>query len=344
MRAQPRHGSSSSRQSDPNVVRNSLIAGSIAGVASTLACHPFDVIRTKMQSAAMESTTLPTGPKTPLSASSSSSSSTKAVSLVRVFSDTIKNGGPRALYTGLALPLGAQAIYKSTVFTVNNVTQSFLMDWNTQERHKTGIVEPYKLSLTDRFLCGFVGGGVNAAIFVTPVEYVRNQLISQHSRQAAGQKLSNVATGPLDVIRNTIHSPAGFAGLWRGVSVTIARDSIGCGCFFYAMEWSQARFTSCDGDGGPPTLGVTIFSGAMAGLAYWIAALPLDTVKTWVQSDMADSAVQAVRQSIGERGVTDTIHRLFSGFQVAYSRGIPSAAITVTIYSLCYRTLKEGPE
>lgn len=72
--------------------------------------HPFDVIRTKMQSSAMEST---------ISTASSSASATASTSTnngpLQVVSHTLKNGGIRALYTGLALPLAAQAVYKATV-------------------------------------------------------------------------------------------------------------------------------------------------------------------------------------------------------------------------------------
>ena len=336
------------QQQKQNVVRNSLLSGSIAGVVSTLVCHPFDVVRTKMQSAVIMGA----------SSSSTAATTTTATGPLHVVSQTLKHGGARAMYTGLALPLAAQAVYKATVFTVNNITQTALVSWNTKERLKTGRLEPYDLTMADRFVCGFVAGGVNAALFVTPVEFVRNQLIGQHTRRAAGQTISHPFAGPLDVIKRTLYQttntkpPAirlgGIMGLWRGVSVTMARDSLGCGFFFYAMAWSQRQLAGSslshrdgiDGDQRPPSLGVTIFSGAMAGLAYWVVALPLDAVKTWVQSDMAESAVQAVKGSLRERGPFETMKRLTSGYQVAYARGIPSAAITVTTYSLCYSALQ----
>ena len=335
-----------------HVVRNSLLSGSIAGVVSTLVCHPFDVVRTKMQSAVIMG-----------SSSSTAATTTTATSTgpLHVVSQTLKHGGTRALYTGLALPLAAQAVYKATVFTINNVTQTALIRWNTKERLITGRLEPYDLTMSDRFVCGFVAGGVNAALFVTPVEYVRNQLIGQHTRRAAGHTISHPFAGPLDVIKRTIYqtttttkSPAirlgGILGLWRGVNVTMARDSLGCGFFFYAMAWSQRQLADLstnhyDGSNGehrPPTLGVTICSGALAGLAYWVVALPLDAVKTWVQSDMAESAVQAVKGSLRERGPFETMKRLTSGYQVAYARGIPSAAITVTTYSFCYNAFQRS--
>lgn len=347
----PRRKATQTQQQKQHVVRNSLIAGSVAGVVSTLVCHPFDVIRTKMQSAVIMGSS---------STAASATTTTTAKGPLHVVSQTWKHGGARALYTGLALPLAAQAVYKATIFTVNNITQSTLLSFHTQQRLKTGRLEPYSLTMGDRFVCGFVAGGVNAALFVTPVEFVRNQLIGQHTRRAAGQTISHPFAGPLDVIKRTIYqtasqpikSPAtirlsGILGLWRGVNVTMARDALGCGFFFYAMAWSQREFSSASHSNGksgdnpqPPTLGVTILSGAMAGLAYWLVALPLDAVKTWVQSDMAESAVQAVKASLRERGPVETMKRLTSGYQVAYARGIPSAAITVTSYSLCYTALQ----
>ena len=46
---------SSSSSSGSHVVRDSLLAGSMAGIASTLCFHPFDVLRTKMQSVSLVS-------------------------------------------------------------------------------------------------------------------------------------------------------------------------------------------------------------------------------------------------------------------------------------------------
>ncbi|CAB9498990.1 substrate carrier family protein [Seminavis robusta] len=316
---------------DPHMVRNSLIAGSVAGVTSTLACHPFDVIRTKMQAASMTSST----PSNPL----------------RVVSQTFHNGGLRALYTGLALPLAAQAVYKATIFTVHNVTQKTLTEWkSTSSNTTTNETKDPLRTLQDQFVCGFVAGGVNAAFFVTPVEFVRNQLIKQHSLQVQQQQPQQPSqqaafSGPLSVVRHTIRQ-AGIGGLWKGIGVTVARDSIGVGFFFASMQWCQDYFktTTTNNNQQPqkPSLTTTILSGAVAGLTYWIVALPLDSVKTWVQSDMADSAFQAVRTSLETQGLRQTLVKLFAGFQVAYARGIPSAAITVTTYSLCYQAVRES--
>lgn len=316
-------GSSSSS----TLIRNSLMAGSVAGMASTMACHPFDVLRVKMQSTALASTHL---------------------GLSGTVRHTVQFGGFRALYTGLTLPLAAQAIYKGTVFTVNNITEQAIKEWKTQENYKLGNFTPYKLTLFDRFLSGFMGGAVNAALFVTPVEFVRNQQIAQaNGNNNSTLKTSSFSSrystrtlqGPLSVVRATLQSD-GPAGLWRGMASTILRDSLGCGCFFAVMAYSQQLLSAQQEveSGGPPSKSVLITSGAAAGVAFWVFGLPLDTMKTWIQNGSARNLRHAWEMSQRD-GFLRSIVSLNRGWQVAYGRGAPSAAITVTTYSLVYTFL-----
>jgi hypothetical protein len=135
-----------------SVARNSLIAGSVSGMASTLMLYPLDVLRTKLQASSAG------GPLT-------------------VLRQTLRHGGVRSLYTGMTLPLAAQAVYKGTVFTVHNVCQQVLLDTKVLERQKLGqSAQDVRLTLFDTAFCGFMAGAVNAGLFVTPVELVRNQV------------------------------------------------------------------------------------------------------------------------------------------------------------------------
>ena len=296
-----------------NVFWNSLIAGSVAGMASTIVVHPFDVLRVKMQSTALTNS---------------------SVGLSGTFRNTLQFGGIRALYAGLTLPLAAQAIYKGTVFTVNNLTQQALTEWKTQENYKLGIFSTYKVTLADQFLSGFLGGAVNAALFVTPVEYVRNQLISQHGAHGTDSQLR----GPISIIRSTLLGD-GIFGLWRGMSSTVLRDSVGCGFFFVAMAYCQKKLAPDE----QPSNTVVITSGAIAGLAFWLWALPIDTMKTWIQNGTAKNIRHAFELSQSQ-GFGKRTKSLFRGWQVAYGRGAPSAAITVASYSITYRFLSHVEE
>lgn len=304
------HENTSRQHESNNLVRNSLLAGSLSGMISTVVLYPLDVIRTKMQSA---TTTI-----------HSSSSPWKTVQ------HTWRHGGIASFYTGIPLPLLAQAVYKGTVFTVNNVTESTILQ-QKQRQH-----QPQELSLSDRFISGWMGGAVNAFFFVTPVELVRNQMIAQDHAAAAlpkpQQHSSLVFRTSWHVLQYAFRSGNnGLMLLWRGTGVTVLRDAWGCGCFFGTMGWmKQHEFP-------------TLIAGGASGLAFWVASLPLDTVKTWVQSQPLDRPARTARQmvrSVWEREGGDVLGRqLVRGWQVAYGRGIPSAALTMTVYSWIYEQL-----
>ena len=318
-------------------IRNSLLAGSAAGIASTFVCHPFDVLRVKMQSSAPVAT-----------ATANNAKNATTIGLVGTLRNTLHyGGGMRALYTGLAMPLFFQAIYKSTIFTVNSMTESYIRDWKTHENQKLGgrnfVEVPYKLTLTDRFISGFMGGAINAAFFCTPVEYVRNQQIIQIGSSSSSSSNNRlIPVGPISVIKRTIKSH-GITGLWRGAASTVLRDSVGCGFFFVAMAYSQEQLTpahSSQQQQQPPSTSTVVLSGALAGVSFWLWALPVDTMKTWIQNGTATNMRHALEIS-QRQGFAQSIPSLFRGWQVAYSRGAPSAAITVLTYSLVSQYLQE---
>jgi hypothetical protein len=334
-------------RSNENEIRDSILAGSLAGIASCSVFHPFDVIRTKMQvstkvfetsssSAARQqgggTTTLLTSvnPKKSIRSGITSTSGPFAV-----MTHTFKNGGIRAFYTGISLPLAAQAMYKSTVFTINRISKNVVIKWKTNEQRKTGIFQPYELTLADRFVCGSVSGAANALLFVCPVEFVRNQLIQQHTLKAKGQtRAETYMKGPTDVIRKTLKND-GIFGLWKGAGVTLVRDSIGCGAFFLMNELGKKNISNLTGyeEG---TLVNSLGSGAMAGFGYWFVSLPLDALKTLVQTGKATSAQETVSVLVKRDGALGATTQLYRGWQLAFGRGSLSAALTLTTYSTVY--------
>ena len=335
-----------------NTVRNSLISGSVAGITSTTLFHPFDVVRTKMQSSLTSTTAVNARGEKKIPSAKAAFSSPKAA-----FQHTVQNGGLRSLYTGLSLPVTAQAVYKATVFTVNNVSRSLLLDFKKKNsRYDPTMKNPpiYKLSLLDSYICGFIGGAVNGFLFVSPVEFVRNQLISQHSRIAFERELrlsqhtsigrkevlasvqsnnissisNTIMKGPTDVIRQVLKKD-GLFGLWRGAKVTVARDSIGCGFFFLVFEIGKQKFSNVTGEN---TLLTTIISGSISGVAFWCAALPFDTMKTIIQNGSANSMTSAISKVGG-------LKNLLKGWQVAIGKGAPGAAVTIGTYEYVNRYL-----
>ena len=336
------------RNNRSNEVRNSIMAGSLAGITSCSIFHPFDVVRTKMQASTK---IVPTNSATMNSAAAAvinggNASSPKTAILrnginassgpLAVIAHTYKNGGIRAFYTGIGLPLAAQALYKSTVLTTNRISMNVVTEWRTKEQRKTGIFTKYKLTSFDHFICGSISGAVNAILFVCPVEYVRNQLIQEHTKKAEGHMSGSGATmkGPIDVVKKTLQNE-GVLGLWRGAGVTLVRDSIGCGAFFIMNDFGK-RYISHNTGYNESALVNKLGSGFLAGFGYWFVSLPADALKTLVQTGKATSAWDTLSMLIARDGIVGATRQLYHGWQLAFGRGSPSAAITLTTYSIAY--------
>mmetsp|Transcript_9521 Transcript_9521/g.13962 ORF Transcript_9521/g.13962 Transcript_9521/m.13962 type:complete len:349 (-) Transcript_9521:516-1562(-) len=314
------------------IARNSVSAGSMAGITSTLMFHPLDLLRVKLQTTAL---TAPTA---------EASVVTSRHTAFQMFTRTVRMGGFKSLYTGLSFPLAAQALYKAVVFSTNEITRSILMEFRTKECYKAGIHHPpLKLGLTDTFFCGAIAGSVNASLFVTPVELVRNVLIAQQSKLMLQSvdlrsKISLGTThlkGPMDVVRKVLKHE-GVVGLWRGANVTIMRDALGCGMFFVMFDLGKKGFTTIVGE--KYAAFKSIAGGAIAGIGYWAVALPLDTVKTLVQTRVSSQSTISIIKELAHQ---NSMSGLYKGWEVSFGRGVPAAAVTVATYDFCIRLLLE---
>lgn len=290
-------------------VATSLIAGSGAGIISTLIMYPLEFLRTRLQ---QQSAAIATGP-------------------AQVLRGVINQGGGiRGLYTGLPLPLMAQSIYKANVFTVTGATQNVLRERRCRQAQPLS-----PLTTTEIFLSGAIAGAYNALLFVTPVEFVRNQLIQQPqltTREVLRQAL-----------RQRQFLLPGLV-LWRGASWSVVRDGLGCGFFFSSHALALDAIASSTNTS--PSFAANVTAGALAGISFWLVALPLDTIKTWVQSSDMRKPPISVRTKLASifhaEGAFGVAHQLLRGWQVAYGRGAPSAAITIASYTFLYQTLDDN--
>lgn len=293
-------------------IAKELLAGGIAGVSSTLAVHPLDTIRTRVQTGFAP---------------------TSAETVAR----TVREEGFRAFYKGMAFPLSAQFVYKSTIFSASKLADTVI-------RVIASVPDAAPLPGWAHTLCGSFGGGVNALV-VTPVELVRNRLMVQGG-EGGGTVTSTAGgtryRGPVHCIRHVV-ATEGVNTLWRGLSATLVRDMPGVavwyGTFMAAQGMLHRRASrAAVARGDDPSL-VSLpayqrmFAGSLAGVSFWTVALPADAIKAVVQTDrtgaLGGSFLRAGAQLLRDGGV----RRLYRGYFVACSRGIPGAAITFTTYS-----------
>lgn len=222
-----------------------------------------------------------------------------------------RTSGLRGFYKGFTAPFMAQGLYKAVIFGTNSFVSS-------------------KLSLANAslssFISGMAAGAVNAFI-VSPVELIRNQQLLNKSKQQSQATI-------LQCLRSII-SQNGYLGLYRGLAMTIARDGTGLGIYFLTYKLLRERL----GDSIPSRL----LAGSCAGIMFWAAVLPVDTLKSMIQS--AELSTQPRLSDIVKSLLLlpgdGVFRRLYVSWPIALARGVPGAAITLTTYDLTSQKIRE---
>ena len=218
----------------------------------------------------------------------------------------------RNLYAGFTYPLLAQSIYKSLIFTTNSLCHRYLFT-----------SPPSSFSV---FSSGLIAGVVNSFV-VAPVEFLRTQAISPYT---SSLKISNNI--------NDTKTRVIYARLWRCLLPTILRDGGGMGLYFYTfkkMKYTLSSYYSTSND----NVLVKIAAGSLSGIAYWAWALPLDTVKAnmehtvhqYYDKHYLTHFYTVLNIRIKQYGILS----LYQAWPVALIRGMPSAAVTLTVYDIC---------
>lgn len=327
-----------------------VVAGSIAGCAGVIVCHPLDVVRTHMQTSSYN-----------LRSSGATATTMEVSGVVSTFRSIWQNQGVTGFYRGITGPFLAQACYKSLIFTTNSIVQAELV------RRRIAYTTPENTPSSINwavFLSGLVAGSVNAFV-VAPVEMIRtHQILSGTSFLVSFRSFlwdgsthhtHNYATlGRSGTTSSISNSTLRWLLLWRGLVPTILRDGPGVGLYFLTFESTKEVLHNCyrntsrlhqqtDQSQRQQPIWCTLLAGSLAGIAFWVWALPLDTIKSNMEASFSSAAstntVGGGKQSSSEWSWIRLIRgngflRLLHAWPVALGRGIPSAAVTLTTYDV----------
>ena len=257
-----------------------FIAGSIAGAMGQLVGHPLDSIKTRLQS---ESLLI-------------ASSRTSAYRCARSIYD---EGGFRAFFRGLSLPLCSKSFEQFIAFGTQSAVDNFLEGIDVEEGTlRTGI--------------SGVAAGSTTALLLTPIYLVKVQL-------QVTSKQSGLA-GPLSVITSTINK-LGFFGLYTGAVPIFVGTSIGYGFRFVVYDKATHVAEHSFGFG---RIGSTIVGGGIAGMATWASHYPLDLVSSRMEASVAFGGRQlTMTEHIKEIYAKSGIKGFFRGIGPCLLRSFP---------------------
>ncbi|KAF5292582.1 hypothetical protein FQA39_LY13915 [Lamprigera yunnana] len=168
------------------------------------------------------------------------------------FRSLLVKDGIRGIYKGISSPLVGVAAINAIVFGVYGNAQRHSSDPN---------------SLTTHFFAGSLAGLAQTGI-CSPMELAKTRA------QLSGDNIS-----PLRCLKN-IYKVEGLRGVYRGLSITAAREAPSFSAYFVTYELlTRSRNNQ------QTSTAMMFFAGGMAGCVSWAIVYPVDIVKSRLQMD-----------------------------------------------------------
>ena len=279
-----------------------FVAGSIAGATGQLVGHPLDSIKTRLQSESL------------LSRGSTNTSNT-TTSALKCARNIFNEGGIRAFFRGLSLPLCSKSFEQSVAFGIQSGVDQLLEGIGVNEGTlRTGV--------------SGMAAGSTTALLLTPIYLVKVQL-------QVTPKTS--LSGPISVIKSTINK-IGFFGLYTGAVPIFIGTSIGYGCRFMAYDKATQVAEKSFGLG---KVGSVVVGGGVAGMATWASHYPLDLISSRMEASVAFDGGQQLTMTghIKEIYRQSGVKGFFRGIGPCLLRAFPVNATIFLTYELCKSNL-----
>eukprot|EP00126_Sphaerothecum_destruens_P005826 Sdes_comp19067_c0_seq3m9668 len=237
-----------------------FFAGLVSGLAFIGMGHPFDTIKTRLQS--------PSG--------------IHYRGLTDCAFKIFQREGVLAFYRGVVPVLVSKPYIHAASFTLVHTYQSFfdgLLDGNATSQQKGKKCDLSRVAVSGALT------GATLSIFVTPTELLKIRLQSRPDKVSLRTIVGFFSGGEFRV-----------SHLLQGIRPTIARNAVGWGSFFWCSEYMKQMFRSFESHKSGPAetrdppseihLGKVqlLISGGIAGGISTLLSLPADVIKTRLQA------------------------------------------------------------
>lgn len=273
-----------------------FLSGSLAGVAQVGVGYPFDTIKVRMQY------------------------SNQYKNAIHCLKDTLKEGGVRSLYRGIAYPMIGSVAFNSFSFGLYTNSMKYLK--NNRVIHNK--------HWSDAYLCGVLVGGV-----ATAIEAPRDLLKSQSQRPNTPYNDS-----VFSAFRN-IYPKYGMRGIFKGTNATFVRNVLTTP-FFYGFYDSVKDVTN-NYVGQKDSLIGSALGGAVGGFGIWGILYPLDVVKTRIQLDEFSKSKQnyhGIIDTFKKMYKTEGMRSFFRGYGPCIVRAVPVNACVFVAFDIVNNFLK----
>lgn len=201
---------------------------------------------------------------------------------------------------------------------------------NPQSSSSTSVTKHAPKTLVT-FLSGATSGCIST-LGLQPLDVVktRMQMSAAYNRSVHLQPALTLQpnASAIDTFRGIIRQDH-IMGLWRGVTPSVLRNTLGVGVYFVTLNALSSRLCSSDG-----TLSdaATLYSGATARSLSVVLLCPLSVVKTRMETVEYANKYTGVTNAIRTIATLEGRNGLFSGLFPAIVRDAPFSAMYMLIY------------
>ncbi|KAG7046637.1 mitochondrial tricarboxylate transporter [Colletotrichum scovillei] len=311
-------------------VLTKIVAGGVAGVSETLVTYPAEYVKTRRQLHFKSTTNATTSNPNPPPSS------------LAIIRDTIRTTGVRGIYFGVQALAASNAAKSGIRFLAFETTRSKLDAVSGSESPASGPGKKPRAAWIN-VVSGLSAGVAESIAVVTPGEAVKTKMIhaaaTSSSSSSAGSRFAS--RGLVSAVR-TLLREEGIRGLWSGLTPVLCKQGTNSAVRFttFAMlqERVAARWPQLEGG-----VGSSLVLGGVSGVFTVYASMPIDNIKTRMQSvqsaearytGMVDCAARILKSDGGFafwRGTSPRLVRLTL-----------SSGITFTVYDQVVRLMKSA--
>ena len=254
--------------------------------------------------------------------------------------------GLMGFYAGVGPPLATVALFNAVLFSVNGTLTRIVKGWSNGQSDR-------ELTTREVAVVGALSG-IPVGLLATPTELLKCRLQAQGDRSPPPNvkytlqdaKANRILyRGPVDALKSVIRLEGGAAALFHGLSATMWREVLGNGMYFATYAVLKKKLTELEGLESTKDLHGSrlMLCGAVAGLAFWVPMLPLDVIKTKMQTDSLLNPSYRGMIDCGRRIIAkEGIQGLFRGALPCWARSLPANGATFAVFDLIKNYLDGG--
>lgn len=226
---------------------------------------------------------------------------------------TVAHEGVTGLYKGMAAPLlGYTPMWALCFF-----------GYDVGKRVVGGTKTPDQMTVAQLAVAGSISGFFTTLV-MGPAERIKSLL------QVQGANTQKLYAGPIDVIQKI-----GVRGVFQGTLATLYRDVPASAGYFGAYEYTKRLLRGPDGKTSDSGL---LLAGGMAGVMNWAVCMPMDVVKSRIQTAAVGASTNFVT-IFKNILVNEGPLALYKGFGAVMIRAFPCNAIGFLIYDKTFAWL-----